>query len=267
MFKKITQLSMLLLFVLVMGLAACSGQTESEPVLLEPTTEVIAASTDDTIDAEVEEAEVIELEPTTEVITDDTADVEVEEAELEPTIEVNASTGDATYVVDTAVSTVGWMGDKIVGDSHNGIINISEGALVVENGALVSGSFVIDMTTISSGDLSGNDATRLITHLMAEDFFGVDSYPTATLEILGSESLGNDQYAVTGNLTIKDIVNPIVFVVEAVEENGVITAAANIVFDRTLYDITYKSGSIFSGLGDGAINDEIQIMVDLVATT
>ena len=171
-----------------------------------------------------------------------------------------------TYVVDTSASTVGWLGDKIIGEAHNGTVEISEGTLVVEDGALVSGSFVIDMTTITNENLSGNDAARLVEHLMAEDLFGVDRYPTATLEILSTESLGNDQVAVTGDLTIKEITNPIEFVAEAVNENGVITASADVVFDRTLYNVIYKSGSIFSGLGDGAINDEVQITVELVAT-
>ncbi len=239
-----------------MSLAACSGQAESETALigleeptaiaLESTAGVVSVSADDTTEVEVEETAVIELKPTAEVIV--------------------AAANDTTYVVDTAVSTIGWLGDKIVGNAHNGTIDLSEGTLVAADGALVSGSFVIDMTSIVNENLSGNDASRLIEHLMAEDFFDADSYPTATLDILSTEFLGNDQYAVTGKLTIKDTTNPIEFVAEAVEENGVVTASADVVFDRTLYDITYKSGSVFSGLGDGAINDEVQITVELVAS-
>lgn len=246
MFKK-TQRSILLIFVLALGLTACGGQTESEPAVVEAEQPTV----------------VVEVEKPTTV-------VEAEESVVAPEVEESISSVAAdgtTYVVDTAVSTIGWYGDKIVGDAHNGTVDLSEGTLIVEGGALVSGSFVIDMTTIANENLSGNSATRLVNHLMAEDFFGVDVYPTATLDILTTESLGDNQYAVIGNLTIKEIRNPIEFVAEAVAENGVITATADIEFDRTLYDVVYKSGSIFSGLGDEAINDEVQITVTLVANS
>lgn len=235
-----------------MGLTACSGQTESKPVSVEseapvalievePTVEMVSVSTDDTADVEVEEPAVIELEPTTKAII--------------------ASTEDTTYLVETAVSTIGWLGEKIVGDAQSGNIDLLEGVLIVEEGALVSGTIVIDMTTIAS------DSDRLVTHLQSDDFFSVDTYPTATIELLSAEPLGDDVYAVTGDLTIKGISNPIEFVVQAVEEDGIITATSDIVFDRTLYDVVYKSGSLFSGLGDGAIKDDVQITVALVASS
>ncbi|MCP4361232.1 MAG: YceI family protein [Chloroflexi bacterium] len=250
MFKKMTKLSILLILILTLGLTACSSQTESENVLVESDKLVV-------VESESDESIVVESEEST-VLT-------VIESEPEAEV-VSTLADDMNYVVNTAVSTIGWFGDKIVGAAHNGTIEISEGSLIVENGALVSGSIVVDMTTMVNENLSGNDAARLVEHLKAEDFFGVDAYPTATLDILSAEPLGNDQYAVTGDLIIKAITNPIEFVAEVVEENGVITASANTVFDRTSYDISYKSTSIFSGLGDGAINDEVQITVTLVAS-
>ncbi len=243
MLKKMTKLSILLIFILALGLVACSPPP--------------APPERGNSQVESDRPSVVESE-------ESTAPAAVES---EPEAEVVSTSVDSTnYDVETAVSTIGWLGDKIVGASNNGTIEISEGTLVVENGSLISGSIIIDMTTIAVENLSGNDATRLVDHLKAEDFFGVETYPTATLDLISAESLGNNQYAITGNLTIKSITNPIEFVVEAVEDNDVITASANIVFDRTLYDITYKSASIFSGLGDGAINDEVQIAVTLVAS-
>ncbi|MCP4416786.1 MAG: YceI family protein [Chloroflexi bacterium] len=254
MLKKMTKLSILLIFILVQGLVACNPPPSRDNSQARSDQPLVAESEESTAPTVVEAApEVVEAAPT------------LVESESEEEVASTAA-GSTNYDVETAVSTIGWLGDKIVGASNNGTIGISEGTLVVENGSLVSGSIIIDMTTIAVENLSGNDATRLVEHLKAEDFFGVDTHPTATLDLISAESLDNDQYAVTGNLTIKDITNPIEFVVEAVEENGVITASANVVFDRTLYDITYKSASIFGGLGDGAINDEVQITVALVAS-
>jgi len=249
MFNKMITL---LILLTVLGLAACSSQPVSESasveveepaalIELEPTVETVSVPTDDTTDIEVEESAVIELEPTTEAIS--------------------AATENTTYAVETAVSTIGWLGEKIVGDAQSGNIDVLEGVLIVEEGALVSGTIVIDMTTIAS------DSDRLVIHLKSDDFFNVDTYPTASIDLLSAEPLGADAYAVTGNLTIKGIGNPIEFVVQAVEEDGTITASSDIVLDRTLYDVVYKSGSFFSGLGDGAINDDVQITVALVAAS
>ena len=35
-------------------------------------------------------------------------------------------------------------------------------------------------------------------------------------------------------------------------------------FDRTKYDVTYRSGNFFENLGDRLILDEVELVVDLV---
>ena len=39
---------------------------------------------------------------------------------------------------------------------------------------------------------------------------------------------------------------------------------ANLTFDRTKYDVTYRSGNFFENLGDRLILDEVELVVDLV---
>ena len=39
---------------------------------------------------------------------------------------------------------------------------------------------------------------------------------------------------------------------------------ANLTFDRTKYDVTYRSGNFFENLGDRLILDEVELLVDLV---
>ncbi len=170
--------------------------------------------------------------------------------------------GEVVYTIATADSVVNWKGAKAVGSAHTGTIDISEGALTLADGSLVSGSFVIDMTTIASND--GANA-RLAQHLKDDDFFGVATFPTATLVINSAEDLGDGTYAVTGDLTIKEITNPIEFTAAASEADGLVTATADIVFDRALYDVQYGSESFFSDLGNDLINDEVEISVELVA--
>lgn len=284
MIKKLTLptfLAMLALFLL-----ACSPTTETaqpvEEVEAEPAAEVVEAEmeAEEEMDDDMEEDDHSEDEMAEEgdhdgeegeshdmdAIDEDAKDGEESEMAEEDSSEeamAESESIDSVYVVNVADSTVNWKGAKAVGNSHIGGINISEGMLTVADGELVSGSFVLDMTSITSGDNGGD---RLIGHLKSDDFFGVETHPTATLVINSAESLGGGQYAVQGDLTIKNITNPIEFTATATETDGQLTASADIVFDRALYDVQYGSGSFFSDLGNDLINDEIEITVELVAT-
>ena len=69
----------------------------------------------------------------------------------------------------------------------------------------------------------------------------------------------DNSYEVQGVLTIKDISHPITFDVE-VDGN---TLNANLTFDRSLYDVRFRSGSFFENLGDKLIVDDIDLEVTL----
>ena len=197
------------------------------------------------------EEEMAEEEMAEEEMADDAAEEEMAE-------DVVAS--EVVYAVSGADSTVSWTGAKAVGNSHSGTVDLTEGTLVLAGDALVSGSFVLDMTTISSSP------GRLVDHLKSDDFFGVATFPTASLAIVSVDALGGDQYGVTADLTIKGATHPIEFTATATVDGGTLTATADIVFDRSLYDVQYGSGAFFSGLGDDLINDEVEMSVEIVAS-
>ena len=116
------------------------------------------------------------------------------------------------------------------------------------------------MTSITVTDLkAGEGKEKLEGHLKADDFFGTDKFPTAKLvfKTIGKKSAG--VYAVTADLTIKGITNPVKFNITV----GKNTATAALKVDRTKYGIKYNSGSFFDGLGDKTINDEFELAVDL----
>ncbi len=243
----------LMMVLLGAFLIACSPQVET----VEEAAPVVET------DSEAEEVVVVvedEVAQVVEVAEEEAAEPEAVEDEMEE--EMTAEGGEAIYMVSAADSTVSWLGSKPVGNSHTGVIDISEGELTLADGALVAGSFVIDMTTIASTD---GAPPRLTEHLNSDDFFGTATFPTASLVINSAESLGGDQYAVMGDLTIKEITNPIEFTATASEADGVVNATADIVFDRAMYDVQFGSGSFFQDLGDDLIADEIEITVELVA--
>ena len=154
-------------------------------------------------------------------------------------------------------SKVTWKGYKVTGQ-HEGTINLKSGSLIMDGDKLTGGTFVMDMTSINTTDLSGGSKTKLDGHLKSTDFFGVEKNPTATLVITKAEKSGNT-YTVTGDLTIKGISNPVTFPMTI---NGN-TATADVKIDRTKYDIKYGSASFFDDLKDKAIYDEFDLNVSL----
>ncbi len=160
--------------------------------------------------------------------------------------------------IDVAQSKIHWVGKKVTGQ-HDGTINFQDGVLVFKDKKLAGGNFTVDMTSINTTDLSGKGKENLDGHLKADDFFGVDKYPTATIVFKSLGKKSNNVYAVTADLTIKGITHPVKFDI-TVDKNS---ANAALKVDRTKYDIKYKSKNFFEGLGDNVIYDEFELAVDL----
>jgi polyisoprenoid-binding protein YceI len=170
-----------------------------------------------------------------------------------------------TYNVETGSSAVVWTAEKVTG-KHTGTVKIKSGSLQFVDGKLSDGAFEIDMNTIACTDLEGEWAGKLVGHIKSDDFFGVASHPTASMDItrvIPQDSKGN--YKIIGNLTIKGKTNPVTFKANVVEANGAVTATGDIVVDRSLYDVKYGSGSFFDNLGDKTIYDEFGLKISLVA--
>lgn len=160
--------------------------------------------------------------------------------------------------IDIKESKVTWTGEKVTG-SHTGTIQLKSGSFTMEDEKLIGGEFVMDMTSISNTDLSGESKQKLEGHLKSEDFFGVEKHPTAKLVITNIASKGNGSYGVVGNLTIKNITNQVTFDMK-MEGNS---ATAKLTIDRSKFDVRYGSGSFFDNLGDKTIYDNFDLDVNL----
>ncbi|MEM9848215.1 MAG: YceI family protein [Bacteroidota bacterium] len=170
-----------------------------------------------------------------------------------------------TYNVDTEKSTVNWKGYKVTG-SHEGTIGIESGGLEYTDGLLSGGTFKIDMTSMVVTDLQGGAAKKLLGHLKSDDFFGVKKFPTTSFKITSVSPQGPNRYKVSGDLTIKETTKPIRFTATTSEENGTITANADITVDRSDFNVRYGSGTFFDNLGDKTIYDEFDLNVSLVVS-
>jgi len=168
-----------------------------------------------------------------------------------------------TYTVKPTDATIKWNAEKVTG-MHNGFVTLTTGTLEMNGEELTGGSFVIDMKSITVADLDGVWKTKLENHLKSEDFFGSESFPTASLKITDVKPLEDGKYKVGALLTIKEKSNRIEFEANVTEKDGAITATADIKVDRSKYDVKYGSGSFFDDLGDKTIYDNFILNVNLI---
>jgi polyisoprenoid-binding protein YceI len=133
------------------------------------------------------------------------------------------------------------------------------------DGVLTGGTFTVDMTTIDCTDLEGEWKDKLVNHLKSADFFGVETYPTATFVITDVVSRGKPgEYKVVGDMTIKNKTNEVKFNAVIDDSGEGRTGTANVTIDRSEYDVRYGSGSFFDNLGDKTIYDDFDLEISLV---
>ena len=153
-------------------------------------------------------------------------------------------------------STVKWLAKKVTG-SHEGNVSILDAHLHFEDDVLTGGNIKIDMNSINCTDLDGEPKEQLEGHLLSDDFFGTKYYPTAELEIIKAEKISTDSYNIKGVIEIKGVKQDIAF--KANIKNGI--AKADLVIDRTKFNVKYGSGTFFENLGDKMIYDEFNLSV------
>ena len=164
------------------------------------------------------------------------------------------------FKIVSAQSNIDWVGKKVTG-AHNGTIAVKEGEIVLNDGKLAGGKFVIDTTSIKILDIT-DPATnaQFFGHLSSDDFFSIEKYPEASLEITSVS--GNHA---EGLLTIKGITHPIGFDVAVNVRGDQLTATGKLVVDRTKYEMKFRSGNYFKDLGDTLIYNDFELNVTVTA--
>src|ERR1700754_697051 len=110
------------------------------------------------------------------------------------------------FKIISTQSNIDWVGRKVTG-AHSGTIAVKEGEIILNNGKLAGGKFIIDTTSIKILDVTDAATNaQFFGHLVSDDFFSTEKYPEATLEITSV----SDNH-VQGDLTIKGITHPVNF--------------------------------------------------------
>jgi len=174
----------------------------------------------------------------------------------------NANATEVKYMVSDESSTVAWLGEVAGVYSHNGVIDISEGAVMAKGETITGGNIVIDMTTIQPLDTasytaSGKKPQDLVDHLTTDDFFLVKEYPTASFKI---KSHKGDQ--LIGDLTIRGITKEASATVSGLEVSPkALKGSAKLVFNRQDFDVKWVHY-----MKDMVLSDDITLDINLSAS-
>ncbi|WP_226064901.1 YceI family protein [Kaistella polysaccharea] len=171
--------------------------------------------------------------------------------------------GQSKKVTDSNVQWWGYKIAKTEASSHNGLVNVKSGDVTMKNNQIVGGTFVLDMTSITSTDLTGEYQTKLNNHLKTGDFFETEKFPTATYKITSVKKNADKTfpYMVYGNLIAKGISNPVAFPAKISLNKGVLSILSDkFSFDRQKFGIAYASTA-----KDIIIKDEIDMLINVTA--
>ncbi|MFI6880658.1 YceI family protein [Streptomyces sp. NPDC050400] len=109
------------------------------------------------------------------------------------------------YTVDPAHTTLGFVARHAMVTNVKGSFTDFTGSLHLDGSDPVksTASFDVQMESIDTGNADRDG------HLKSADFFKTDEFPTMTFRSTSAESLGGDDYRITGDLTILGTTRPL----------------------------------------------------------
>jgi polyisoprenoid-binding protein YceI len=187
----------------------------------------------------------------------DGEEVVMDSEEAVAVVEAGASDENAV-MFDPEESSLVWTGEKkiIVDWIDEGTVDLFAGYAVVEDGLLVDGAAVIDMTSIEATRTGKGDGfLQLANHLKSDDFFAVESYPVASIDLTDVAEVTPGVYEVVAKVTIKGVTKEVPFVAALAIEGNEVTVSGQLELDRSEFDVRFGSDSFFDNLGDNVIDD------------
>lgn len=161
-----------------------------------------------------------------------------------------------TLPIDAARSSVGFTGAKITG-SHDGTFGQFSGSVELDSANLLRSTVRVEIQMSSVAI----EPARLRTHLVSDDFFGVETHPTATFVStqLAEVSTEGATHLVTGDLTLHGQTRSISFPATIHVSAAEVHANAEFSINRRDFEIVYP------GMPDDLIRDEVVIRFDVHA--
>ena len=116
----------------------------------------------------------------------------------------------ATYKIDASHSEVSFKVKHLMISTVTGKFEKFEGTLVTENIDISNAniSFEADVNSITT------NSEQRDGHLKADDFFNVEQFPKLTFNSTGILKVSDEEYVITGDLTIRDVTKSVDLKVE-----------------------------------------------------
>jgi polyisoprenoid-binding protein YceI len=163
------------------------------------------------------------------------------------------------YEIDSAHSSLQFSVRHLMVSNVRGTFTGVKGTALYDgaNPSASSVEAIVDVNTIST-----HDAQRDI-HLKSPDFFDVDRFPTITFRSTKVEKKGDDQFAVTGDLTIHGVTKSVILDVSEISEqakdpwgNARIGASAKTKVKRSDFGLTSNAALEAGGF---MIGDDVKL--------
>ena len=191
--------------------------------------------------------------------------------------EVAAKTGEV-YKADLATSKVDWKAFHKGGFAPRwGTLNLKSGEITVENDAVTSGDFVIDMTSLKVDPASVTEADKkpadLEAHLKNADFFDVEKQPTSDFKItavadlageLPKDAVAGANKTISGNLTLLGKTLNVSFPAKVTVAEGKASIQAKFTVNRADWGI--KFGTDETDPAEWMISKDIEIGINVTAS-
>lgn len=253
--EKLRLLGLAMLFVAFIASCGEPGQAEAEAEVEDEATTEVTEVASSMIGAVSSLEDIRALDFTAAEVADEAAPAE-------------APSSATIFEISPEDSKITWRGKKVAYD-HIGDIDMASGEIAVDGENVVAGNFEIDMSTLTNTDLEDPEKKgQLEGHLKSEDFFNVEQFPTSSFTITGVEAVQEEgaTHHISGNLMIKGNTKQITFPANVKIEGDKLMAESSFTIDRTMWDLEYSSGSVFTDLvADKIISDDMNFYIYLAA--
>jgi polyisoprenoid-binding protein YceI len=168
------------------------------------------------------------------------------------------------YQIDPAHSRIGFVARHAMVTKVRGKFNDFSGSLHLDEAdpSRSTAEVTVQMGTVETGQPQRDE------HLRTSDFFEVEKYPTMTFKSTKAERNGEDNYRLTGDLTIKGVSRPVTL---DIEYNGLVRDPfgndragfeGRTVINRKDWGLTWNAALEAGGV---MVSDKITLELDIAA--
>lgn len=158
-------------------------------------------------------------------------------------VEINKTKTTESYNIVKPESRIDWRASHLGGIQQRfGKIRLKSAEVLVNDNKITNASIVMNMTSFTVENFEDEESKNKLTkHLQSDDFFKIETYPTSIFELTNiTETTGDYNSLVTGNLTILDTTKSITFKANiTVSESNIIIKSEDFIVDRRDWGIVY----------------------------